>query len=776
MPNPYLQQLQSQGIQPANPGGSTNPYLQKLQSMGIQPQNQAQDQRQVAIEQGDAVSSERRYERTGKVEPTFLGGVVRDLGQLAMKPVSSAISAGRALTPGQAQENIYNPIQSSYFGDIYGVGLKPQYDIQERQQAGEDVTASDMRKASMKGLVQGAGYGAELGSVIAGTGATTGLKGVGQQGIKQVIKNAAKHIAAEAVAGLSGGLGYAVQQEDASVGSVIGSGALGLAAGATLATALPIIGNSVRNVLAKRIGAEAAENATQSFAREIPKYEARVNKFSEFLGDRQSNAAKTYNLELTRNTKDFAGMTPEQRNSLALKQHASNLDSVLQDTNLAVGGKFNAPEISDAVLFKRDSFMDSVMNVFRGSSEPVNLITADIKKSIDDAIRYSSSVNKNIQGEVGNLTTKLQKRLARIFEERGITGGNAKLSDLIDIYQKTDVKYKGGDPLSSRANAENLALRKAIMNIIERGSPSKQVIDTFKTANKVYGSLTETSQWAKKMGNAKLSKLDSFMLRAGAGFGALQALPALGPFGFIIGAQGAGALSEVALDAWINTFTKPGKALKALANQKQAATRGALQGIEKTGLNREIVNTALSGQSTQAGGPLEKSARRFLNRSAREEQFSTKAIQKNVDALTSETSKVVSEVEDNVKNIFSDIVSARNHDEILPLYSELQSELQTLKELSSEIKANKRSIFNRKNKVTGKLLKNDDVQRTEIGLEVVQQRLQKLINDIESSIPNLSQLNYSTPLIGEASTAPMQMGGDVVPQVGRTNRPSGLFR
>jgi len=778
--NPYLLQLQSQGIQPAGRpvgSGSTNPYLQQLQAQGIQPSGAPsgmtpEQERYQMIQDGQAVSSQARYNRTGKNDPTLGGQMVRDLGRVVAKPIESMKALGNA---GKTGSDVYDPLKSKYLGDTYGIGLKPYADVYERQEAGEDVTRGDFAMAGIKSGLGGAAYGAELGSYIGGIGAaSTGvntLKTAGQQGIKQVLKQSGKVAGAEALAGLAGSMGYTAQQEDATAGQVIGSGLLGASLGAGVAFAVPVIGASLRNVMAKRVGAEAAEKIVNDFAKQAPKYDSDIAKFSNNLESKQSNKAKSYNLSLASKDPSLAGLSPEEKSKAVMNKHAQNLASVLGDgIKISDSGKFNYVDVADGIAFKRDSFMDNLMGSFRQSPEPVRITNDVVGNAKKEAIDFIYATNKEAQGKLSKLTNDVSNELETIFKERGISGNNAKLSDLIDIYQKTDVKYSAKDPISSYRNAQKMALKKTIMNIIEKGSPNRDIVDLFKMGNKTFSTMTETMEWANKMGNSKLSKLDSFMLRAAVGFGTLKTLPALGPLGFLLGAQGAGIGSEILLDAWINTFKTPSKALRSVAEKQAKNVASGIAQMDKASFLRQSATDALEGfgESTTKT-PINRSVRRFLNKQSRKDFISTKAVTREASALERITNDIVDETMSDINQIYSNLKSVRNQDEALMYINELQTKVSDLDQLFYEVSENKKTIF------SDTKIKNQDTERAAVLVDIAQSNLKKLTEDLKNAIPKMSEFG-NTLSLPEASNSPMQMGGKVIPQVGRKNRPSGLFR
>lgn len=222
---------------PQNNIGATVPIPQtrkKVRLSELQPvqtgvTNTQIMERQQMIEQGVPVSTERRFERTGETSPTFGGEIVRNVIRPFAQVAASATDIESALDR-KPQEGL----QSEYLGQVDRVGK------------GFDITS--MRPESVRGALSAAGTGLELASNIpiargASTVAKTvtgALRSPGRQA-SLLTRLSSQPISGPAFeGGVSGALsesGKQLQEQRFNPLKIIGSGALGGAAGAGLGTA-----------------------------------------------------------------------------------------------------------------------------------------------------------------------------------------------------------------------------------------------------------------------------------------------------------------------------------------------------------------------------------------------------------------------------------------------------------------------------------------------------------------------------------------------------------
>lgn len=201
------------------------------------------------IEEGKPVSSDSRFEKTGRKTRRPSSAVFAEL----TRPIASVLTAipkGKEVVDGvrAGEEASFSPINTRAYGDLFLPGNKAKFDLQQREEAGEEITSEDRRKTNTKSLSQGFGTALELASLglggvgfQAGTqalkaGLTSGSKALVGSGAKQLGKFAATEGAANAI----GEFGYRLQntEEGDTVGDVA-RGAVGdTVAGGTVAVVL----------------------------------------------------------------------------------------------------------------------------------------------------------------------------------------------------------------------------------------------------------------------------------------------------------------------------------------------------------------------------------------------------------------------------------------------------------------------------------------------------------------------------------------------------------
>ena len=185
-------------------------------------------ERQQMIARGEPVSTQKRFERTGKTTPSMGGSLVRGLANLPLKIAASGKSAVNALEGKDINEDLK---VNEYFGKIERIGK------------GFDITKG-LTKENKKAIIDAVGTGAEAASYLIGAKPLTSLGGTAikqltkQEIRKKILKEALRVAKYEATAGGLGAGGFAAQEgkdlkgiiKDAIIGAGLG-GALGLGLG-----------------------------------------------------------------------------------------------------------------------------------------------------------------------------------------------------------------------------------------------------------------------------------------------------------------------------------------------------------------------------------------------------------------------------------------------------------------------------------------------------------------------------------------------------------------
>ncbi len=216
---------------PAPQSGAIASYKQKLKPL---------ETRETRMEQGLPVSSERRFQKTGSIEPSAGGQFVRDIakpvvrtGATIGKVVQGVRDLGKTLRGEQTDQNAINqPVQSRYFGNIDPLGTR----------AGQRLSP----KEELKDVI---GTGLELSSFIpVGTGAKLATE-VAKQPFKQALKTTGKAFAREgAIQGGLGSAGRSIQEGD-TFGQTLGKTALGAGIGAGAGFGLGVGGTAIARTL-----------------------------------------------------------------------------------------------------------------------------------------------------------------------------------------------------------------------------------------------------------------------------------------------------------------------------------------------------------------------------------------------------------------------------------------------------------------------------------------------------------------------------------------------
>lgn len=174
------------------------------------------DARERQIERGEAVGSKRRFERTGKVDPSFGGQIVRGITKPVARLGVNILGAFDTINGEDfATANRVRP--TAFFGGLKPVGTSGHF--------GRDV-------------LDAVGVGADIASTVAGGGAATSII---KSGAKGAVKQAAKIGLKEgAMTGGLAGLGQSLQDEESTltdtalntIGGLLLGGGIGAAGGA----------------------------------------------------------------------------------------------------------------------------------------------------------------------------------------------------------------------------------------------------------------------------------------------------------------------------------------------------------------------------------------------------------------------------------------------------------------------------------------------------------------------------------------------------------------
>lgn len=486
----------------------TKEQFQQARSSGFTPEKIVQMEQKRKLDSGMTPRQERIEQglpvgRGERAEPTMGGSLLRGVVGLAAKPLASLASIEKTLS-GKPAAEAFAPQKSEYLGDTYGIGLKPQYEIEQRKAAGETVTPKEEFKAGLKGGLGGVGYGAEVASYLP---VGRGVKAVGTavaQPFKQSIKQSALQTAKEGVAG--GVLGSAGQQlqEKGKVNlletslSGLAGGALGGALGAAgsglsrLVSKVPAQEVKRRAVEAtsKALGISGKRPATQALVQPekmaqglvtIQKY-APVDTKSENIFDdtvkslvnakenvfqiyddiaRESGKAgvdiDTQPLE-SKLSKYLTGITTGPK-----RQRAERILSELR-TNFPTG-KASPTEMQDYIRLLNEELGGVTGGAERGAVGVTSEFTRSAREALDDAISRTGSeyqVFKDDYAALKSIEDSLVKQYQKVMRKKG--GG---LTDYADMIANAEM-LSGIVSANPALMAKSLALRlgsKVIKNL-----------------------------------------------------------------------------------------------------------------------------------------------------------------------------------------------------------------------------------------------------------------------------------------------------------------------
>lgn len=195
-----------------------------------------------------------------RVEPTTAGEIVR----APLNLLGRVAASGRAIVDtlrGKSEVESLSPVYTKLTGEQSPIGAKGQLELAQMRERGEQPTMKDIVRTGAKDLLDTGAVAAEASSYLIGAeGAGSVVSGLAKGAGKQAIKAGA---IAGAESGALGGFGTEAQKDDATLGSILASTAIGLGvgAGAGAATAaLPVAGK-----LALGKTKDALQRATGAF-------------------------------------------------------------------------------------------------------------------------------------------------------------------------------------------------------------------------------------------------------------------------------------------------------------------------------------------------------------------------------------------------------------------------------------------------------------------------------------------------------------------------------
>lgn len=375
-----------------------------------------------------------------RVEPTTAGQIVRaplNLLGRAGASVRSVVDTLRGKSDVEATSPIYNKIT----GEQYGIGLKGQNELDTMRAQGQEPTMKDIVRTGAKDLLDTGAVAAEAASYLVGAeGAGSVVSGLAKGAGKQAIKAGA---IAGAESGALGGFGTEAQKDDATLGSILASTAIGLGAGAGIGAAtaaLPVAGkfamNKTKDALQRATGAFKGIRGEKIVTAATP--EARTAMAGELV--RQGIKEPQMNVVLNAIDGEREIQKVVQDSTGAFKQITqkvknNNIDDFKAMYEAARKGN------SDAKFTGRAT--DVVGKNVVSRIEHANTLNKQAGAKLDE-------VAKNLAGKQVD-TTPIQSHIDSVLEKHGIkpyeeVGGiAAEMSDNGSISIKTGLDFKDSD-------------------------------------------------------------------------------------------------------------------------------------------------------------------------------------------------------------------------------------------------------------------------------------------------------------------------------------------
>lgn len=413
---------------------SGNPFAgQDAQSIPQQP-----NAREQAIARGEAVGSEARFEKTGKVSPSFGGQIVRDL----IKPEAQIIKwAGDIGT--KAPEASY----SKYLGT-----LSPNKGLQPESFAKDFSTA--------------AGVGMQAGVNLAGVGFT----GAGKTAVGGVIKKTVADVATKdlikglakegAVYGGGSSLGSSLEKNDSLKNTLINT-AKGTVAGAVLNTA---IGLGTKALLGKGKVKTTEEPTTITTTQGLPIKPQETTT---------SKAPKSPIINQVDSNPSIGSKPPVVENIAKIKQDTEHLikdsgqpvnDPLVYSTHEEWSKKINSlPE-------------DVQISVALGGKNPIPEVPAEAFKSVVSKMAEDSG-NKDL---IYQLTKNKSVKTATSKGAQELNAINMSNKDstvrIVDRIN-TEIEQKLSPAMKDKINKESIDVTKKVLNDVSGAKPSREIIN-----------------------------------------------------------------------------------------------------------------------------------------------------------------------------------------------------------------------------------------------------------------------------------------------------------
>jgi hypothetical protein len=395
--------------------------------------------REEAIARGEAVGSASRFEKTGKVAPSFFGGIVRDL----IKPEAQIVKwAGDVGTT--APKSSY----SEYLGTLSpNTGLRPE------------TFGKDFKQAAGVGMQAGVNL-AGIGFTSVGKTAVGGVikKKVADVATKDLIKGLAKE---GATYGAGSSLGSSLEKNDNLKNTLINT-AKGTVAGAVLNTA---IGLGAKSLLGKGKIKPKDETPIVSTTPDLPIKTQEVTPSmapqSPIINQVDSNVA--------------GGIKqPVIENMAKIKQDTEHL---IRDAGESVDNPLVYSTHEDWSR-KVNSLPEDVQNsVAMGGKNPFPEVPAEAFKSIV-AKRAEDMGDQNLIYKLSK-DTSVKTASSKSAQELNAINMSSKDSTVRIVDRiNTEIQQKLSPVMKEKINKESIDVTKKVLNDVKNAKPRKEIVDS----------------------------------------------------------------------------------------------------------------------------------------------------------------------------------------------------------------------------------------------------------------------------------------------------------
>lgn len=774
MPNPYLEQLQRQGIQPSGQpmvgsSGSQNPYLQQLQSMGIQPSGKPilEQEKGGFFNPREGTILNQQYTKRGKEVyggqkgplKELVGGV-SEIGQSVgnrvenIKDIRDAYQSGEQKFGRSFLQGVGQALGG--VGDIIGQGtmalaeaVTPEF-AERIVSRGINKTVNNIANGKLAqnaihwysqlpeaarrdidALTSAAGGILEIAGIGAVPGAVSSAKNVASRGVSSILEEGVTGALKKGATKISGAVDDVVRPVGESIARKVG---------APLNEPLErTIKNNLRNAGIENLDAAEALDVISSTQKSLIRSGLGGDEIQKTLGV----ALKTADAE-----KGLSKLSTQIEDSIYSKR------AMFNKIEKTFGTTFDAKEVSDLLANaiadagnflgkSSDDFMHigklsgiktrKVLNdylaqigkqyndIIGADTTPLNF--KELIDSIDTYLAPGSDImsKAKISPEVrDSLREAVKKKMITALNETPGSLTNKKAKDIYKLMQDIQPIYGSTAGNDQFDNAVKKTIKSTLRQYIRDAHPNKALTELADQYNEYYGRIKDAS---KIMGGI------------GTGLDTTRLSGMRGIFNMSLGFGASGAVG--------GPFSAVAFPLASLAGDRVMQSLIGFRNVRKTGLNKLFKNSAKEA---------------IITTGLREQKDVIDGIEDII--LSSKKLRNEASADKYYEDVFKQITNPEfpiPQEQINTVRKDIQDSISTLTEVRKELNAEKQAVLKAKTP-TG-----TDGKRSIVEVEM---ELQELNNELSSYKNMLNKLPTAVP---GASPSLQQSGMDEIQR-------SGLFR